>query len=439
MATAVQIELMVDEKGAVSGVRNFDTAVKGTTGSVRQLDAEMAAVGTRATAAGQKAASGIGLVGKSSMTSREQVRLLSEEIGVHVPRAMQSVISKCPVLASAIGKISGAMIRLSAIQIGAMVFEGAIHGAEKLWDALTALPKAVQDYEAEVAKTKDQEFGNTHSIETTRLRIDEATEAVKRFQQQANENMPESMGWRSWANVLLPGAGSQWQMSHEKNEAATHQMEKQKQLDKLHHNTESSQWHEQMESDITFRHGGDSKLKDAQAQHDATIKEARERAAEERRYANEQDRMLGNPVAADAGADKERQAVAIATQKADAALAAERDKGHGREKSNLSAENRLIHERLEAERELTRLRQQPQLQGMRPVERIQQEGANRIANLSPDLEPINREQQSIEIRRQTNFAANAERQKEADAADEQRLREAEQRQRDADDAQKSLD
>lgn len=41
MATAIQLELVVDEKGAVQGVRAFDASVKGTTSSVHQLNDEL--------------------------------------------------------------------------------------------------------------------------------------------------------------------------------------------------------------------------------------------------------------------------------------------------------------------------------------------------------------------------------------------------------------
>ena len=353
MATAVQIELMVDEKGAVTGFRSFNAEVKSGVVDVNSLDATLQKLNAHLDKLGQSAPRATKLYEQGMLSAREQTRLLSEEMGIHVPRAMQSVISKCPELAGAISKISGAMIGLGAIQIGGMIFEQAFKGAEKLWDKLTSLPKAVQDYMAEVEKSKNQDFGNTHSIETTRLRIDEASEALRRFREEENrlQNNPQQ-GWRQ----IIPVVGGIWQEMHNRSQIAEEQtkaIEEQKKLDALQH-PESEQWHKRMEGDIAARHAGDSKLKDPQARHDAEIQEAREKAFETRRFNNELDRLKGNSVDQNAGADEERQTIAAATLKANEELANAREAHHKPEKANLSEENKLVRERLAAGREQNR-------------------------------------------------------------------------------------
>src|SRR5487761_1363464 len=51
MANTVQIELQVDAQGAVQGVRSFDVAAKGATGTVKLLGDQLQATGAKSVAA----------------------------------------------------------------------------------------------------------------------------------------------------------------------------------------------------------------------------------------------------------------------------------------------------------------------------------------------------------------------------------------------------
>jgi len=342
-------------------------------------------------------------MGAGMLSATEKTRLAAEEMGVRLPRAMISLIGQSKAAQAVLNDLSKVMIGFATIQIGAMVGEAAFRSLDKLWKYMTDLPKAVQEYQDAVEKTKQEDFGNTHSIETTRLRIDEASEAVRHYHEELlklqTAPSPE-ITWRSVAN-LIPGAGSLWELKHQHdqvNDLQTKAIEKQKEIDELNRNREPEQLHRRMEGDIAARHAGDSKLKDPQARHDAQIQEAREKAFEERRYANEQDRRSGNPVAPDAGADEERQKIAAAKLKADDELAAARASHHTKEVSNQKEENELARERLA----LTRLQQETQLQGMTGIARIEQEGANRVENLTT-VDPDLRSQQAGEIKKQTAY------------------------------------
>jgi hypothetical protein len=352
MAMAVQIELMVDEKGAVSGVRSFDTAVKGTTGSVRQLDAELSAVGTRAAAAGQKGKEGLNQIGKSALSAREETRLLAETMGIHVPRAMQSVISKCPQLMGAISAVSGAMIGLASIQIGAMVFEEAINGAKKLWDHINIVGKAVDNYSDKIEKTRHQEFGTTESIETSRLRIDEASQAASEYSRQAEEAQTKTSGWNASLNLLVPGLGGLVQMWRNFAEAGADVEQEMEALNQMHAAmaADSGQYHDVKELrigiDAAHREANIGKLPESdrpQAERDAKIREATARAHEERRNANEKLRLQGNTVAPDSGAEKESLQIELATLKADNELSSQRNRHTGDAKSQVQ-ELARIHE-----------------------------------------------------------------------------------------------
>lgn len=317
MATSVQIELMVDEKGAVSGVRAFDTAVKGSAGSVRRLNDELRSVGSTGSAGAAKAAQGIKEIGGHALTSLDNVRLLRDDFGIHIPRAMEKAIASSKMLSSAIAGIGGGLIAFGAIEIGAHVFESLIKGTQELWHNHLSLTAAAEDYYAEVEKTKQQEFGNTHSIETTRLRIDQATESAINFRREAEKaaNTP-NFTWRSAVPVVGPLWDTYNQRSHAQDLSAQ-AVEAQRQADKLKRIQDSSQYHEHIVGGIDAQHAGDSALNREQ-RRTAEFQKQRDLAAETRRYENEQDRILGNPVPANAGADREAIAVKRAKKEMDA-------------------------------------------------------------------------------------------------------------------------
>jgi hypothetical protein len=474
MATAVQIELKVDESGAVSGVRSFDTAIKGTTGSVRQLNTELSAVGTHAAQAGTKSKEGLDKVGHSALNSHQKVHLLTEEMGIHIPRAMQQVISKCPTVMNAINGISGAMIGLAAIQIGGMVFEAAIKGAEKLWSALTELPQAVRDYQAEVEKSRNEAFGNTHSIETTRARIDEVTESIKKANEEYEKfkNGPPEHTWRSAADAL-PGAGALWESyhRHEKgNELQSATVEKRKTLDKLQSEKDQEQYHQQQEDENRIRAAerasAAQKLPEAaqaKAKRDAAVRDAVEKAAEKRRYENEQDRKYGLHTPQDAGASAEKAAVLEATVKADEDLARSKKKHNGdaaelariheqaiesalrgsalyvaqeahaiqelKDKHIASAQavadihakfhNEEMRRLEEQSRATEKIEQRAALAGMTGMAKTRREGANSIADIEadPNLDPEQRDRRIAAAKLETSQQIQAEAKRMAEEVD----------------------
>jgi hypothetical protein len=408
-------------------------------GDVEQNLNKLGGAGMRS---GAQVERGMKAAGAGILSAREKTRLAAEEMGVHFPRAMITLIGHSKMAQAALNSVTTAMIGFATIQIGAMVFEAAIRGAEKLWHNVLNINQAVEDYQAQIAKTKKEDLGNTRAIETTTLRIDEATAALKAYQAQADELKKRAasqavnpLGMMLGMNSLLFIHTSWWA-----HNAQSDAMEQQKLIDQLR-KAQQEQQHEQRVETIELEHAYDWRL-DKEKQITEERRKQHEIDAENAGYTAQQEGRSGNPVGtprrgmgifatsgeitplfSEGAPQSSTQATkdALADAKADKGLAEERDKGHGKEKSNLSEENRLIHERVEAEREITRLRQQTQLQGMKPAARIQQEGENREANISTN-DPIARTQQATEIRKQTAFAVSSEVQKEDEAAAAQRQR-----------------
>lgn len=208
MATAVQIELRVDEQGAVQGVRAFDTSVKASTSSVRQLNAEMQAVSTRATTSGRQAKVAVDQVGASALSSRESVRLLSEEMGVRIPRAMQSVLAKSPAVTAALKSIGTAMIGIGAIQIGAMVFEQVYEGAKKIYEKWLDAEGAIRKFNDAADEAASKKFYENAGIDELSASLREANQQLDQLNQK-HATAPSWWGMLgAGGSSLVPGAGA---------------------------------------------------------------------------------------------------------------------------------------------------------------------------------------------------------------------------------------
>lgn len=150
MATAVQIELLVDEKGAVQGIRTFDGAIKGTVGTTSQLDGtlkQLNATLERLSTSERTAATGMRHIREESMSAREGVHLVTEEFGVEMPRAFKGLIAQSELASSAIKAVGGALIGIGAIQIGFMVFEQLYEGAKKFYEKFIDVDGKLKEFE----------------------------------------------------------------------------------------------------------------------------------------------------------------------------------------------------------------------------------------------------------------------------------------------------
>jgi hypothetical protein len=415
--------------------------------AIAAVEQNVKKLGTTAVASSQQMKQGLEAAGGMALSAREKTRLLTEEFGIRIPRAMQTLVAQSKLAQAALGSLTGAMVAFGAVQIGGMVFEAAYRGAEKLWDHFQGLTKAAQDYQTEIEKTQQQEFGNARSIETTRLRIDDATDSAKDFMRQAEDARKVTVGWRDALSLVVPGAGGLWQAWHSQgqaNDLAAQSVAAQRQRDRLAQLTEGSQYHEQRVGNINLQHAGDSALK-GQQKITAEYQKRRDLAAETRRYENEQDRIHGNPVASNSGASKEALAdsTALAEARAQQTVLARQQaqelmhlreqaleaglKGEALYKAQEAAAieelkfkdmdsmvaRSAIHARYHAEelkriqdetRETERLERAAALSGMTGIGRTQMEGANRIADINADtsLDPENRARRVAAAQRETD-------------------------------------
>src|SRR5579884_37336 len=160
------------------------TVVDANSGEViAQLEKLFSNLGAAGATTGQKAAKAMDEIGAHSLTSLDKVRLFRDVFAIHLPRSIEKAIASSKALMTVIGGIGQGMLALGAVEIGFHIVERLKH----VWDSYFSLTIAAEKYNQEVKKARDEDFGNTRSIEDTRLRIEEATKALQKYKQEASE------------------------------------------------------------------------------------------------------------------------------------------------------------------------------------------------------------------------------------------------------------
>jgi hypothetical protein len=312
----------------------IDVVDKNSAQTVGQVTKNIQSMGSAGASTGETVAAGMDKIRGHSLTALDNVRLLRDDIGIRIPRSMEKAIASSKLMMGAIGAVGGGLLAIGALDIGIRIGKG-------LYDAYEnylSLTKAAEDYAAQVKKAKDEDFGNTRSIETTRARIDEATEAIKQFRAQSEAARNHGLGATGFAlNMVIPGGGWTAQELANRKEAADLQkkaFQEQQQLDKLEKERLPGQQHEGNLNNIELQHAGDARLRGEQ-KITAELQKQRDINAENARFEAQEEGRYGNTVAAaqasrryfqtghldlDAGDSRRSSQDAIAQAKADADL-----------------------------------------------------------------------------------------------------------------------
>jgi hypothetical protein len=149
----------------------IDVIDNDSSAKVQQVAASLESLGPAGEAAGAQAGAGLDQISTHALSARENVRLLSEEMGVRVPRAMQSVMAQSAMLTGAIGMIAPAMIAIGGVDILVHLGEKLVDGYNKwvlMTDEIAAASDAVKLFGAMSAQAIEQQrAAQEHFIETT--------------------------------------------------------------------------------------------------------------------------------------------------------------------------------------------------------------------------------------------------------------------------------
>lgn len=273
MASVVSIQIKVDNGQALP--------------SIDQLNKALSDVGTKGTASFRQASEGAdGMRGHVS-TGLDSVRLLSQEFGLRLPRAMEAMISRMPGVTGALGSVLGIMAGIAAAQVFVHVAEEVYHAYEQY----VSLNAAADKYYETLKKTRDADFGAPRDLETGRQRFNLATNAAQLKQQQAIDLRNKSMFELNPVSAI----GDFFHARSLSDEAATSMGQRDKTGAA---NIDLS--HQQALQQIELKHSKDGELV-GQQKINAELAKTLQLNAENSKYSALQEKSAGNIVATNAG------------------------------------------------------------------------------------------------------------------------------------------
>ena len=399
--------------------------------AIQQVTSNIGAMGEAGANAGKKVASGLREMKRGYTESVENVRLLNDNLGLRLPRAMEDAVARSRVLADAINSVGAGLLAMGALDVGMRVAEGLYQAYDK-WISLEAAAKAYAD---QVKKTKDEDFINVRDIETATDRIGQATAAAKDFKETAESMRGGLFGdtFRALMSGGMVAAGAAASMDIVgARKMADKGYHAQTQADALKGPMEGFR-HERALDQIELEHAGDGRLR-GEKKITAELQKQHAINAENRRHESATESLHGNSASANAGVAHQKALDEIATQKAKADTAnLERQQAqelsHMREAAlqaslrgealyraqeaaaiddlkykdmDSAAARNAVHAKFHAEdmrrlqdegRATDKIVRDSSLAGMTGIARIRAEGANHIADLNADdnLNPANRQ------------------------------------------------
>jgi hypothetical protein len=295
-ATAVTIKVVVD--GSQAGP------------AIDQINQGLGQIGVKGAASLQQAGNAADAMTGGMTKGLDSVRLMSQEFGLRLPRAIEHWLAGMPAVTNAIQSVFNVMAGLVALQ----VFERLAEGAYNLYEKYLSVQAVQDEFYESVKKAAEQDFANTRSIEDTRLRIDQATQSMVAYNKAAEGS--QRSGWASiLSNLGNPGgmgAGfvdllGAHDLAKGGATAGTQMMQlTPKQIE---------QQHALNVLNIEAAHAKDAEL-GASAKITAELEKQKALHSEERRFGHQMDLSMGNPSSTSAGSAEEAAQNAIAAGKA---------------------------------------------------------------------------------------------------------------------------
>jgi len=101
---------------------------------IQQVVAQLREIGPAGEAAGAQAGAGLDQIGEHALTSLDNVRLLRDDLGIHIPRSMEKAIASSQMLSGAIAGVGSGFLVLGAVEIFAHIGESIYNAYEKYID-----------------------------------------------------------------------------------------------------------------------------------------------------------------------------------------------------------------------------------------------------------------------------------------------------------------
>jgi len=293
MASVVSIKIVLDNAQALP--------------EIDKINEGLASIGVKGTASFNKAGAAATRMGGHVSTGLDSVRLLSQEFGFRLPRAIEAMLARIPAVTNALGSLLGVMAGIAAAQVFLHVAEEVY----KAWNEYVSLNAQADKFYETLKKTAQEDVVNTRSIETTHRRLDQATSTATNSARAAQTF--HSGGFSELLQGNMAGGIADLVGAHGMStDAVTGQSDMIK-LGKV----QLDQTHQQALAQIELNHGKDAELV-GQQKINAELAKKTQIAAEDRSFDRKQEMYYGNPSPGNAGAAEEQMKVQTAQAEAQA-------------------------------------------------------------------------------------------------------------------------
>jgi hypothetical protein len=176
-SSAVQISINVTDQNSAA-----------TVGKVTQNLNQMGMAGARA---GQQVAQGMEQASGHVLTSLDNVRLLRQELGVHVPRAMEMLIAKNATLMKGISMLGPLMAGAGFAGIGVAVLDMAVTKVGDLYRKWLDVNGTIQRYNQQAAEAAQKKFDENRSL----AQVNDDLRTANNLIDQLNQKKAKSQDW----------------------------------------------------------------------------------------------------------------------------------------------------------------------------------------------------------------------------------------------------
>jgi hypothetical protein len=300
MASVVQIQIQVDPTNSVPTIQNVERNFDGMVSSIQK---NWGIVGNSATATAKTTGEAMNQMGGHVATGLDSVRLLSQEFGLRMPRAIEAMLSRMPSVTTALNGLLGGMAAIAGVEI----FARAITGAVTLYDKFINLNSALDEYNKNVEKARQADLADSHSLGTTRLRLQQQTHAS--FANQADAQKTHQQGLFDLGNslgrggLLDPTFYKSLREIYEARQTAAKAGPQLEARDALQRK-QIQDIHEAALAQIELNHAQDASLVGVQ-KINAELAKKQAIDKETRSFQNRIDLSLGNPISPTSGLDEQ--------------------------------------------------------------------------------------------------------------------------------------
>jgi hypothetical protein len=186
-----------------SAVQITINVVDGNSGAaVGQVTKNIEGMGMAGATSGAKVAKGMDTAGVGALSAVERMRLVTEEAGVRLPRALIRLAAESKLASAAINSIGTGLVVIGAVQIGAMLAGQLYEGAKKFYEKWLDVDGAIEKYNKEAADAASKRFDENRSLEDLNLDLAKANEQLDHLNQKRADS-PE--WWEEMMGGAAPG------------------------------------------------------------------------------------------------------------------------------------------------------------------------------------------------------------------------------------------